>query len=240
MKSLINIPVTIDLEISVIKGQKVKIGEKLAKRKSKSRKEKIPLSKILSVKPGQILSFLTKKIGTNVKKGDILAKKSSIFKTLRIISPMSGLLDSIDLKDGSLFLVTQGNEESFEFSPVNGVIEAVSEDDITISFDGKIIEGVNGKGDQVAGSTLFFEKTLDMFNFAAEVIDKIVIASKVTDGARAKLSALGAKAIVSKEFYNDFSAVIQLDERQYRELLLNNRNNHLIIRGNEKRIIISV
>lgn len=239
MKSLISIPLTVDLQVLVSKGQKVKAGEALAKKKSTQHKEKIPLSKILSVKPAKITTYLRKKIGTPVKKGELLAKKDSIFKTIRIISPISGFLQSIDLKEGSLLILTQTTQESFEFTPIAGFIEGVNEDEITISFEGKVIEGDQGQGEQVVGESLSFNTNIDMSHFASEVFNKIVVAPSFTEGARAKLWALGAKGIISCEFYRDFPVVIKLRPVKLNDLITGS-NKHLIMQGSSKRIIIPV
>ncbi len=239
MKSLLTIPLSVDLEVVIEKGQKVKTGDIIAKKKAQSRREKIPLSKILSIKPSKMTSYLVKKIGTHVKKGEVLAKKEGIFKSIRIISPLSALIESIDLKDGSILLVTKEVAQIFEYAPMSGFIEGIDEDGITISFEGKVIEAEQGKGDQIIGSAVVFSHSLDMLHFASEVKNKIVIAFSVSDGARAKLSALGARGIVALEYYEDFPVVLKLSQKEFRELVRES-NKQLILLGEKRRILIPV
>lgn len=237
MKSLLTIELLPGMEIITQKGSKIKVGEPLAKKPLKVFKEKIPLSKILSIPPKKIISYLCRRLGTSVKKGEILAKKEGVLKNIHILSPRSGFIDSVDLKDGTLLLVSETDKEQIEKSPINGFVESITENQIVISFEGKVFCGEKGKGERIVSQTLTFENKVDMFDFASEVKDKIIIAKTITDGARAKLVTLGAVALVASEYYEDFPAMVVLSEKQLIELKSSKKGN-IIILGEKKQVII--
>lgn len=239
MKSLLTIQLTPDLEVTIKKGSLVKAGDIIAKRSGKIHKEKIPLGKILSIDSKRITSFIVKKLGSKVKKGEILAKKEGMFKSVRVLSPFSGILESVDLKDGSLLLVSQEVTEVLETSPLDGFVEGATGEEITISFEGKVIEGEKGKGERAIGYSLVFKEHVDMHHFTSEVSGKIVIGKTFTEGARAKLNALGAKGLVSLEYYEDFPVSVKLSEKSLKELV-NVHNKNIILLGQLNRIIIPV
>lgn len=239
MKSLLTIAIPPDFEIVVKKAQNVKIGEILAKKKIVDKKEKIPLSKILTVKPQKISAYLTKKIGSSVKKGEILAKKSGIFKNTQILSPVSGILEYIDVKKGDLFLTTEISEEVFELCPIEGIVEKVTDEGIVISFEGKIIEGEKGKGERAIGSLLVFNKLVDIFDFGNEVSDKIVIGKGFTEGARAKMATLGVKGLLACQYYEDFSLIVKFNEKQFNQLSSLVGKN-IVVLGEKKCVIVPV
>lgn len=239
MKSLLTIQLTSDLELTIKKGNHVKAGDVIAKRSAKLHREKIPLGKILSIDAKKIPSFLSKRLGSKVKKGEVLASKEGIFKSMRVLSPLSGVLESVDLKDGSLLLVSQTLNEITQTSPINGLVEGITSEEITISFEGKVIEAELGKGERVIGHSLVFEDNVDMHHFAGEVADKIVIGKTFSEGARAKLNALGAIGLISLEYYEDFPVLVKVFPKDLKELVAA-RNKNIILLGQLKSIIIPV
>lgn len=239
MKSLLTIQFPCPLEPVIKKGSLIKVGEVIARRRAKTHKEKIPLSQLLATSPSKITSFLTKNLGEKVKKGDVIASKEGIFKSIRVLSPFAGVLSEVDLKDGSLLLVSEGLTEIIEKSPIDGFVEGVTSEEITISFEGRVIEGEKGKGERVIGQSLVFEDHVDMHHFADEVASRIVIGKTFTEGARAKLNALGAKGLISEEFYDDFPLLVKVPPRDLKELQ-QLKNKNIILLGQLCRVIIPV
>lgn len=237
MKSLLAIKLTPESQVLTEKGKKIKTGTVLAKKPAKVHKEKIPVGKILSINSKQITKYLKKKLGTPVSKGEVLAKRESIFKSIQILSPRNGFLDSVDLKDGTLLLVSETKEEQGLSSPVDGIIESISCEEIVISFEGKLITGEKGRGERVFGSVCVLAKAVDTLDFAYEVEEKIVIGKTFTEGARAKLNALGARGLISLEYYNDFPNLLTLSEKKLEDLM-NKVPKKIILLGNLGQIII--
>lgn len=237
MKSLLVIPIDNNLQIIVKKAQKVKAGEILAKRKVADYKHEIPLSKILKVKPQKIPSYITKKIGAKVLKGEIIAQKNGLFKNIQILSPAEGSIDSIDVKLGALYLKVKPNEEVYELSPLDSEVEDIRDNEIILAFEGKLIPADGGRGDRAIGVLLDLAKEVDVFDFGNEVCGKILFGKSFTEGARAKLLTLGSKGLISLELYEDFPINVKLNEKQLTKLSGISGKNIMIL-GEKKSIII--
>jgi hypothetical protein len=239
MKSLLTIKLMSGCQLSVKKGKKVSPGDVLAFKKKSFIKEKLPLSVILSVKPAHITKYLSVRIGSMVNKGEILAKKESLFNKTAVFSPISGIIDSIDIKEGVVYIMSQSDNDHNEISPINGIIEGVNDEEITISFNGRVVEGVKGQGNQVRGKAHYYHNDLDVSGFASEVIDKIIIGPSFSDAARAKLKTLGARGLIANEFYSDFPNSLSLNEKQMKDIFTL-KADWIILLGQSGKIIIPV
>lgn len=237
MKSKLPIKLSSDFEIIIEKGKSVKIGDKIASRKSTKAEEKIPIANILSVKPSDIARYLTRRVSAQVKKGEVIAKKDSFIKTVRILSPLDATIASIDLKKGIISLESGEKQEEFVFAPIEGIIEDITDDEIMLSVEGDLITGSKGQGGTTYGETLITLKPLDMFDFTGEVASKIIIAPELTDGALAKLIALDANGVVTTKFYSDFPTIVSVEEDLFRKLI-EVKPKQLVLLGKEKSIII--
>lgn len=239
MKSLLTIPLLSGFKTTVEKGQAVKVGDILARKTALPQQEKIPVSKILSVSPKKVVSYLRKKLGQEINKGEILAKKEGVLKSINILSPITGKIESVNFKDGTLLIVSREIQELIERAPIDAIVEEVDGDKITLSFEGKVMEVEDGRGERAIGSTLVFNKHIDIPDFASEVVDKIIIARSFTNGALAKLNALGASGVMSLEFYDDFPVMVKLTKEQYLELSKTSLPS-VIVLGKKKRIIVPI
>lgn len=242
MQSHLILEFSSEFQIVVSAGEKVKAEQALARSKKKQVKEKIPLAQILDVQNKRIASFLEVSLGSHVKKGEVLAKKTNLFKNIKLLSPYDGVLESIDLKEGCLILTRDTTDGAkVESAPVDGVIEHVADNTITLAFNGRVIEALNGRGKRTFGKVHLFEHPVDMFDVTLEVEGKIAMAQSFTDSARAKLSALGSIGIVSFEYYEDESVSVSVSEEGYRELLESLKKGlPLLILGEKKRIVVPI
>lgn len=238
MKSLLTVSLAAGFTPLVKKGEKVKADQPIAQKPKKVYQEKIPLSRLLKIPPAKIAGCLTKKLGSHIKKGELIAKKEGFFKSLRVLSPFSATLTSLDLKDGSLLLTIDSTEEMVEKAPIAASVEEVSQTEITLSFNGKIIQAEKGKGNQVIAPLLFFDKSqVDLHHFGSETTSKIIAAKAFNQGARAKLNALGTKGIVALEYYEDFPVVVKVTPSDLKQLE-NYQGKRIILLGEACRIII--
>lgn len=237
MKSKLPIKLSSDFEIIIEKGNRVKAGDKIATRKKNKAEEKIPISHILSIKPSDIAKYLTRRVGARVKKGEIIAKKDSFVKTLRILSPHDATIASIDLKKGIISLESGEEMEEFEYAPIEGVIENILDGEVIFSVEGDVITGSKGQGETIYGDTLISLKHLDMFDFANEVKGKIIVAPEFTEGALAKLLALDAGGVVTTKFYSDFPVIVSVEPDLFHKILTI-KPKKLVLLGEKKSIII--
>lgn len=208
MKSKLPIKLSSDFKAIAQKGTHVRAGDKIASRKKLKKEEKIPISTILSIQTSQIPKYLTRRVGSKVKKGEVIAKKDSFIKTIRIVSPFEGVIASIDLKKGILILESIRKDEEFTLSPIAGIIDDILEDKIILSVEGDVIQGTNGQGETSYGEVIISLKNLDMFDFASEVSGKIIMAPQFSEGALSKLYALDAAGLIATEFYSQFPQIV--------------------------------
>ncbi len=237
MNSFITISLVSNLIPIVEKGQKVKSGQVVAKSKLVSIKEKIPLAKILLVDPKKIISHLSQKIGSRIKKGDIIARKSGLFKSVSVKSPIEGTIDSVDLKSGDLFILTREVNNKIEVSPVDGSVDSTDNMQIKVAFEGKLYQGEKGRGKRIVAPIVIFKKVVDMSDFGSEVEGKIVIANSFSEAARSKMGALGVQGLISLESFDDFPSFVQL-KKNYLEELVGIKTPQLIVHGDNKLVII--
>ncbi len=242
MKSHLTLEFSSDFEVVVTGGEKVKADQVLARSKKKQVKEKIPIAQILGIQNKRISSFLEVSLGSHVKKGQVLAKKANIFKNIKLLSPYDAYLESIDLKEGCLILTRDTSVgEEVENAPLDGVVEHVEDNMVTLSFNGRVIEALSGKGKRTFGKVHLFERPVDMFDVTLEVEGKIAMAQSFTDSARAKLSALGSLGIVAFEYYEDVSLSVSVSEESYKEILESlGKGLPLLILGEKKRIVVPI
>lgn len=242
MKSTLTLEISPEYEIVVSRGDKVTSGQVLAKSKKGSVLERIPISKILGVPKNSISTYLSVSLGKQVKKGATIALRQNIFKKTKVLSPFEGILESVDLKDGVLVITRLGKTgEKTEKAPLEGVIVDLKTGMITIGFEGRTIEGTQGKGERAFGQYILFDKRVDMLDLNVEVDGKIAIGSFFTDGARAKFSALGGAGIIALEFYDDISHSISLGEETLIDLVRAlTVETPILMLGSRRRVIIPI
>lgn len=238
MKSKLPIKLIPEFEVIAVKGAKVKVGDKIARSKKTAKEEKIPISEILSIKSANIPKYLTRRIGSKVKRGEVIAKKDSFVKSIKIVSPFDGTISSIDLKKGILILESINDQEEFTLAPIEGVIDEILDSEIILSVEGDLVSGTKGQGKTTFGEVMIFNiGELDMFDFASEVSGKIVMAPLFTEGALSKLYALDAVGVISTQFYSQFPATVAIENDLYHKLAAV-KPAKLILIGNQASIII--
>ena len=242
MKSTLTMEISPEFEVVVSRGDKVTSGQVLAKSKKQPVFERIPISKILGVPKNSISSYLSVSLGKKVKKGETIALRQNIFKKTRVLCPYEGMMESIDLKDGALVIARQGAEgEKIEKAPLEGVIIDLKTGELTIGFEGKAIEGKEGRGERAFGQCILFDRRVDMLDLDIEVEGKIAIGSYFTDGARAKFNALGGVGIIALEFYDDISHSISLREETLIDLVKALAvETPILMLGSRRRVIIPI
>ncbi|MBI2029050.1 hypothetical protein HYT02_01400 [Candidatus Gottesmanbacteria bacterium] len=238
MKSKLPIKLREEFEVIAQKGAKVKAGEKIARSKKTAKEEKIPISEILSINSSNIPKYLTRRIGSKVKRGEVIAKKDNFIKSIKIVSPFDGTISSIDLKKGILILESQVQDEEYTLAPIEGVITEILESEIILSVEGDLVSGTKGQGKTLYGEVIIFNvNQLDIFDFASEVSGKVVMAPLFTEGALSKLYALDAVGVISTQFYPQFPAIVVVEKDLYHKLAAV-KPGKLILLGSQASIII--
>lgn len=128
-------------EILVSVESEISEGEILAKTYVSKNTLSFPLASILKVKPGNIFRFMLKKVGEEVKNGDLVAQKKSMFGIFKkkFYSPTDGMIDSIDAATGDLVIKLTAEEYPFKSDIAGKVVEA-SNDLVSVEFKAFALE----------------------------------------------------------------------------------------------------
>jgi hypothetical protein len=227
----INIPILSNSDILVSKGEKIKAGHTLARTKGEGSPD-ISISNLLKVDPGKIKSVLVKKDGSKVRKGEVFARKGGVLSTTQIKSPASGRLELVKDRVGYVRVVTSGSAEIA--SPVDGVVEDISENGVVVGSKLDVLVGNFGEGN--ARGELFEVEGKKIFDIDKSVAGKIVFGEGLEAAGVAKISVLGGVgAIVDKKLRRSNLAYVILEDpgvlREYvgRKVEIVNSGGHYLI-----------
>lgn len=181
----------------VSEGQRVLVGDILAEGKSFERKS-INIALLLKVNPKDTPKLLIKKIGEEIKEGELLARKDGILNKASLKSPQSGTLEKLD-ENGILTIKIPRDEFTLR-SKVNGKIIKIKDDEeIDIEFDGIEIEADEGTGSKKEGLIFALkDSNPSLYTICPELSGKIVAAKNWSREAISKARALGIAAILGE------------------------------------------
>jgi len=173
---------------------------------------KVSLAQILGVSPQKTVKFLATGLGTEVKKGDILAVRKKILgKEIKVVSEVDGILQSLSSQTGELVILEKNKEK-----PIAKAAPDKSSGD-------KIFKGVFGFG-QAQGEAVFLNEDLEFTKLKPDLAGKVVIAPSLGSTASLfKACALGIGAIVVGWVSKDTLEQIQenlMSERDFGFLVL--------------------
>lgn len=201
----ITLPLPPGAELKVDKNQKVEEGQIVAFRKACYQIKNYHLAKLLDVPPKQTINFLTKKLGEEVKEGDLIAqKKSFLGKSEKFIAPISGVLDSIN-EEGVLRIKKEIAEEEIK-APFAGIVTDSSSNSLSLTFAAIEIKGNWGRGKKVTGCLSFIEgEELDLFSLdGAYEKQLIAIKGNLSKGLWYKAISLGATGVIAGDVKEEF------------------------------------
>ncbi len=239
MKTTVKLPIPSGARILVNSGDKISDKTLLIETYLEQEEKIIPLAEILQIPPGNIPKFLKKAIGAQVKKGDLLAEKKSLLVSFRLESPESGKIKEIDLKNGTMILLTGNTSMSRKkvTSPFGGKITAVGKNYLDLEIEGQSYIASKGGGSEAFGE-LFFEKDLQFHDIDCQIEGKIMLCQSLSEEMMVKLEVLeAAGCIVQKANLNFTLPWIQVDEDTF-EKLSQKKGKIVWLRPEEKEIII--
>ncbi|MFC1711276.1 hypothetical protein ACFLZ1_01685 [Patescibacteria group bacterium] len=155
----------------------------------------INLSKDLKVKPKKVLKFLKVKLGSKVKKGDIIAlKKGLLGKETKIFSLISGVVDKLEEATGILSIRKEDLKKPLSSPKVSKVKNQ--------------IKGIFGFG-KSKGEIVYFNEELSLEKVTSEFKDKILVTSSIiSKGVIFKSAALGLSGLVLENAQKDIIAEV--------------------------------
>ena len=203
MKTNLRLPVFPHHVFLVGEGAAVNSKTVLAKYNTSPEEKPIPLAELLHIAPSRVLSFLKKRVGEEVHRGDTIAEKRGFLHALTVKSPITGILKEVDLTFGTLTLsknlkgTPSGQNQEELISPVSGKISGVTNAYVEIETEGQRYKLQKGGGEGVLGELFYFpHDTIDMFDIGEDVSGKIVVCSTFGGDILPKLDVLEAKGII--------------------------------------------
>ena len=228
-----SLPISLPTGYSAVvkKGDKVTVGQLIAKSKKKTEESEgehfpvgetvIDLSMVLSVSPGDVRKFLKKAPGDTVNVGDIIAEKSVGLglKNQVIYSQIVGTVSRFERDSGRLYVRGQDSERvasvapknSGILSPLDGTISVCDNDGIVIESESKALIGTEGFGGLVAGEIVVLTPEDDRSAIVSsqivkEAIGKILLLPDIDREALVKADAIGVAGILGTEFSEELLA----------------------------------
>ena len=181
-------------QLLVTKDDVVTTGTVLGKQSAATTEEVIKVGSLLGIANHDIPKHLKASIGSQIKKGDIIAKRKKLFTEFIVRSPVTGHLSSLDLTKGTIHI--QGTEEKEQVikSPIDGKVNKINEGQVEIEFSGLMIPAERGKGTATG--------MLSIYNSSDTLAGKIV-ATDPSEVLFSKFRALGACGVISRAPLNN-------------------------------------
>jgi len=169
------------------------------------------LAKSLKIKPKETISFMKKKIGERVEKGEIIAEKKGGLLgrgKIDVKSPKDGILLTLDGDSGEVTLGILNYD--FELvSPGKGKITGIDGEKINIDFEGNELGLENSFGTVSFGDLIVLSKLNEEVNYAKmdySFKDKIILGGDFGKLAVVKACAVGASGVLGINFLFDYQS----------------------------------
>lgn len=136
--------------------------------------QEIDLAELTGRKGRKTLDCLVKQIGDSVEKGELLACKKSLMDRKEIFSPLNGVIESVS--ENGLIKISSSSETRVK-SEFAGEIKSVKDDKIEIKTEVIKLSGKWGKGGRSAGKLHIIEADNDkeaFFKLEKNVAGKIL------------------------------------------------------------------
>ncbi len=219
----------------VTAGDKVTFGQ-VVFRPKQTKVDKFNLADLLQVKPKYLSKYLKIKPGTQVKSGDVLAKKVNLLQKLDIKSPSEGKFEIIDEVKGIAAISKSypGKETLAWFS---GKVKEVDKNKVVFEVNGHSIKAEDGKGEPVSGQLLVIDADIDSLSMPTEVERCILAIREALPAIVAKANTLGALAIIAEKIdepsfklpYLQIQNISQLKDYNHRTVIVSGDEKHLLI-----------
>lgn len=219
MNTTIHLPIS-HAHPTVEVGDKITEKTILAKSSHHEETETIHLSKLLSVRNGEISKFVVKKIGEKIDAGDILAAKKGFFSSTVVKSPTSGKLLELDLSKGTITLSKFTKEKQDVTSPVAGKIVNIGKSVIEIETDSPVFKAIAGTGSDVTGVLLFLpSEEVGILDISDDIENSVIMYKSAGDAVLVKLSVLGAVGFITLKIRKEmFVPWVQIEDNVFGKL----------------------
>jgi len=222
----LKIPLSKQAETLVKIGEKVDQDQALVKVDRQKIKE-IDLAVDLKINPKKIADFLKVGLGKSVEKGQVLAEKRNFLRKNKVVSPVSGKIETFSDETGILQIAVKGEVFTVK-SPLIAKVKSLEKDFLILEFLALIFPskqafGESGWGNLKSFSGNIFDlkenegEIVCVEKLALDVLRKLetlgatgVICLKIDDGVVEEADELGVLVLAE----NDFKAVCQLTDKR--------------------------
>jgi len=158
---------------------------------------KINIAQKLQIPPQNIFIHMTKVVGDEIKKGEIIAKKKTLLSEKNYKSEHTGTIKEINHEEGSLVISTKVKKEKISYAYFKGEVEEVKKNEVTLKVKkAKAFEAKNVSED-FGGGVLFSEK-FSLENLTQEnVVGKVLFIDTIRPYNRVKFEVMGALGFVT-------------------------------------------
>ncbi|MEO0263520.1 MAG: hypothetical protein ABIM62_07365 [candidate division WOR-3 bacterium] len=190
-------------KVIVSKGQRVKAEDVVAKADIPGNVHPVNVAGLLGVSPSELISFMIKKEGDKIKKGEIIAETKGVFGLFKnkVVSPCDGIIESISSVTGQVII--RENPIPVEvLAYIDGeVIDIIENEGVIVETTASFIQGIFGVGGEVIGILKLVvdspEEELTPEKIPDDINGKILVGgSFITKEAIEEAKKKGAKGIV--------------------------------------------
>lgn len=240
MRVTVHLPIEQTTKLLVHTGDSITTKTILMEKESRDREETIPVSKLLHISPDTISQYLKKKLGDTISAGDLLMQKKSLFSSHVLRSPFSGKLMQIDLKKGSLVILTKSEKEKGKvLSPIRGKVTGITKTYLEVEITGQILKAVKGGGNDVSAVVRYFPPSqLEVLDVDSDVDNCIVACHSISDAALTKIEVLDSEGLILEKISHEPSIPYCQVTGEVGKELVKLDHKHVWLRPGIKQIVV--
>lgn len=233
----LNIPASAEIKVS--KGDHIEPNDILFSVHS-SALTTIQIADRLHIKPEAIFHYLSKIIGEEIKKGDIIAEKKGKVFSNKVLAEHTGLLKEIDHHAGSISILVAQEEQDGKLAGFDGDVEDIIDHKIVIKVKNGVEVGLKSASMDGAGELFYFNSESMYFDTNEEDLEhKIILIEEIKQHIAAKCEALGCAGFLylAGSVETDLPAG-QLKNREDYILLKEKKKKYTIFSLDDKKVIV--
>ena len=179
----------------------------------------VNLANQLSVAPGEIKDYLTKKEGERVDKDEILAENKPLIKWFKteILSPVAGTIESVSTVTGQVLLREPPRVLDLLAYVDGAIVDTIPEQGVVVETTCSLVQGIFGIGGETSGEIVIAVKApgepLTPSHFTAAMKGKVVVGgSFLSADAMKQAKAVGVAGLVVGGIHDeDLRALLSYD-----------------------------
>ncbi len=150
-------------KVLVAVGDQVRSDQVVARAELPGKVFPINLANQLSVTPGEMKEYLTKREGDVVTKDEILAENKPLIKWFKteIRSPVSGTIESVSLVTGQVLLREPPRVLELQAYVDGAIIETIPQQGVVVETTCSLVQGIFGIGGETSGDIVMAVKSPD-------------------------------------------------------------------------------